>query len=30
VAAGAAFVVLFAIVYNKLLNRKYFKFSDLM
>jgi|TARA_X000001036_G_scaffold218021_1_gene204079 CBS-domain-containing membrane protein len=29
VAAGALFIVLFAIIYNKLLNRKYFTFKDL-
>ena len=29
VAAGASFIVLFAIVYNKLLKRKYFTFKDL-
>ena len=29
VAAGAFFIVLFAIIYNKLLNRKYFTFKDL-
>ena len=28
VAVGALFVVLFAIIYNKLLNRKYFTFND--
>ena len=28
VAAGASFIVLFAIIYNKLLNRKYFTFND--
>ena len=28
VAAGASFIVLFAIVYNKLLKRKYFSFKD--
>ena len=29
VAAGALFIVLFAIIFNKLLNRKYFTFNDL-
>ena len=29
VAAGAFFIVLFAIIYNKLLKRKYFTLSDL-
>ena len=29
VAAGAAFIVLFAIIYNQLTKRKYFTFSDL-
>ena len=29
VAAGAAFIVLFAIIYNQLMKRKYFTFSDL-
>ena len=29
VAAGASFIVLFAIIYNKLLKRKYFTFKDL-
>ena len=29
VAAGALFIVLFAIFYNKLMNRKYFTFNDL-
>ena len=29
VAAGAFFIVLFAIFYNKLMKRKYFTFSDL-
>ena len=29
VAAGALFIVLFAIIYNKLLNRKYFTVKDL-
>jgi CBS-domain-containing membrane protein len=29
VAAGAFFIVLFAIIYNKLLKRKYFTVSDL-
>jgi CBS-domain-containing membrane protein len=29
VAAGALFIVLFAIIYNKVLNRKYFTFKDL-
>ena len=29
VAAGALFRVLFAIIFNKLLNRKYFTFNDL-
>ena len=28
VAVGALFIVLFAIIYNKLLNRKYFTFND--
>tara|TARA_B100000575_G_C23089174_1_gene627866 strand:+ start:480 stop:941 length:462 start_codon:yes stop_codon:yes gene_type:complete len=28
VAAGALFIVLFAIIYNKLLQRKYFTFKD--
>ena len=28
VAAGALFIVLFAIIYNKLLKRKYFIFKD--
>jgi CBS-domain-containing membrane protein len=28
VAAGAAFIVLFAITYNKLLKRKYFTFNE--
>ena len=28
VAVGAAFIVLFAIIYNKLLKRKYFTFKD--
>ena len=28
VAAGASFIVLFAIIYNKLLKRKYFAFND--
>jgi len=28
VAAGAAFIVVFAIIYNKLLKRKYFAFND--
>ena len=28
VATGASFIVLFAIIYNKLLNRKYFTFKD--
>jgi len=28
VAAGAAFIVVFAITYNKLLKRKYFTFND--
>ena len=28
VAAGALFIVLFAIIYNKLLKRKYFTFKD--
>jgi CBS-domain-containing membrane protein len=28
-SAGALFIVLFAIIYNKLLNRKYFTFKDL-
>ncbi len=28
VAAGALFIVLFAIIYNKLLHRKYFTFKD--
>jgi CBS-domain-containing membrane protein len=29
VAAGAAFIVLFAIIYNQLMKRKYFTFNDL-
>ena len=29
VAAGAAFIVIFAIFYNKLMNRQYFTFNDL-
>jgi CBS-domain-containing membrane protein len=29
VAAGALFIVLFAIIFNKLLNRKYFTLNDL-
>ena len=29
VAAGASFIVLFAIIYNKVLKRKYFTFRDL-
>ena len=29
VAAGALFIVLFAIIFNKLLNRKYYTFNDL-
>ena len=29
VAAGASFIILFAIIYNKLLKRKYFTFKDL-
>ena len=29
VAAGAAFIVLFAIIYNQLTKRKYFTFNDL-
>ena len=29
VAAGALFIVLFAIIFNKSLNRKYFTFNDL-
>ena len=29
VAAGASFIVLFAIIYNKALKRKYFTFKDL-
>ena len=29
VAAGALFIVLFAIIFNNLLNRKYFTFNDL-
>ncbi len=29
VAVGALFIVLFAIIFNKLLNRKYFTFNDL-
>jgi CBS-domain-containing membrane protein len=29
VAAGASFIILFAIIYNKLLKRKYFIFKDL-
>ena len=29
VAAGALLIVLFAIIFNKLLNRKYFTFNDL-
>ena len=29
VALGASFIVLFAIIYNKLLKRKYFTFKDL-
>ena len=29
VAAGASFIVLFAIIYNKVLKRKYFTFKDL-
>ena len=29
VAVGASFIVLFAIIYNKLLKRKYFTFKDL-
>ena len=29
VAAGAAFIVLFAIIYNQLMKRKYFSFNDL-
>ena len=28
VAVGASFIVLFAIIYNKLLKRKYFTFKD--
>jgi CBS-domain-containing membrane protein len=28
VAVGASFIILFAIIYNKLLNRKYFSFKD--
>ena len=28
VAAGAAFIVLFAIIYNQLMKRKYFTFND--
>ena len=28
VAVGALFIVVFAIIYNKLLNRKYFTFND--
>ena len=28
VAAGASFIVLFAIIYNKILKRKYFTFKD--
>ena len=28
VAVGASFIVLFAIIYNKLLKRKYFPFKD--
>tara|TARA_A100000164_G_scaffold313256_1_gene291994 strand:+ start:1701 stop:2192 length:492 start_codon:yes stop_codon:yes gene_type:complete len=28
VAAGASFIVLFAIIYNKILKRKYFSFKD--
>ena len=29
VATGASFIILFAIIYNKLLKRKYFTFKDL-
>ena len=29
VAVGASFIILFAIIYNKLLKRKYFTFKDL-
>jgi CBS-domain-containing membrane protein len=29
VAVGASFIVLFAIIYNKVLKRKYFTFKDL-
>ena len=29
VAVGASFIVIFAIIYNKLLKRKYFTFKDL-
>ena len=29
VAVGASFIILFAIIYNKLLKRKYFTFEDL-
>ena len=28
VAVGASFIILFAIIYNKLLKRKYFTFKD--
>ena len=29
VAIGASFIILFAIIYNKILNRSYFNFKDL-
>ena len=29
VAVGASFIVVFAIIYNKVLERKYFTFKDL-